>query len=154
MTNTLYRDKSRGIIAGVCAGLADYFGVSPVLLRLIFLVLAFAGGPAVAAYLILWIVLPDKATLDTSHQDAVRDNVREIGVEARSIGRELQGIFGGTGSNPSRRTLWLGGILILIGLVSLADALHLFSWFRPDMLWALALILAGVVLLRRAMHTR
>lgn len=53
MGNTFYRDKSKGVIAGVCAGLAEYFGVSPVLLRLIFLLLAFSGGPAVPAYIIL-----------------------------------------------------------------------------------------------------
>jgi phage shock protein C len=165
MGNTFYRDKSKGIIAGVCAGLAQYFGVSPALLRLIFVLLAFSGGPAVAAYIILWIVLPEKATLiiaDSSPTEhgmdycgTVRNNVRDIGSQARSLGQELQTVLGGGGETaaaPGKRILWLGGILILVGLVSLADALHLFNWFHPDILWALALILAGVVMLNRALH--
>jgi phage shock protein PspC (stress-responsive transcriptional regulator) len=155
MGNTFYRDKSKGIIAGVCAGLAEYFGVSPLLLRLIFVLLAFSGGPAVPAYIILWIILPEKATLSAPRRDTVRDNVQDIGSQARSLGQELQGVLGGrkeTQGAPSRRILWLGAILIVIGLVSLADALHLLSWFHPDMLWALALILAGAVMLSRALR--
>jgi phage shock protein PspC (stress-responsive transcriptional regulator) len=155
MANTFYRDKSKGIIAGVCAGLAEYFAVSPVLLRLIFVLLAFSGGPAVPAYIILWIILPEKATLGVAHRDTVRNNVQDIGLQARSMGQELQTVLGGrreAQAAPSRRILWLGAILIVIGLVSLAEALHLLSWFRPDMLWAMALILAGVVMLSRALR--
>jgi len=157
MGNSFYRDKSKGIIAGVCAGLADYFAVSPVLLRLIFVLLAFSGGPAVPAYIILWIIMPEKATLGVAQRDTVRNNVQDISSQARSLGQELQSVLGGAGKTeaaPSRRILWLGAILIVIGLVSLADALHLLSWFRPDMLWALALILAGVVMLSRALHRK
>jgi phage shock protein C len=164
--NMFYRDKTEGIIAGVCAGLAQYFGVSPALLRLIFVLLAFSSGPAVAAYIILWIILPEKGSLGISgasrkergkdYRDAVRSNLRDIGSQARGLGQELQTALGGGGETttaPSKRVLWLGGILILVGLASLADALHLLSWFHPDMLWAVALILAGAAMLNRALHS-
>jgi phage shock protein C len=167
MSNTFYRDKSKGVIAGVCAGLAEYFGVSAALLRLIFVFLAFSGGPAVAAYIILWIILPEKATLGIPHQsrtergaeyrDTVRENVQDIKSEARSLGQELQSVLGNRGvtqTGSSRRILWLGGILIVVGLVSLAQAMHLLSWFRPEFLWAMALILAGVVMLSRALRSK
>ena len=157
MANTFYRDKSQGVIAGVCAGLAAYFGVSVVLLRLIFLLLALSGGPAVAAYLILWVILPEKATLGGRHDETVRRNVQEIGSQARSLGQEVRSALAGKGETrtiPSKRLLWLGAILIVIGLVSLADALHLFSWFRPEYLWAVALILAGVAMLSRAIKSK
>ena len=157
MANTFYRDKSQGVIAGVCAGIAAYFGVSVVLLRLIFLLLAFSGGPAVAAYLILWVILPEKATLGGPHDETVRRNVQEIGSQARSLGQEVRSALAGKGetqTTPSKRVLWLGAILIVIGLVSLADALHLFSWFRPEYLWAVALILAGVAMLSRAIKSK
>lgn len=157
MADKFYRDKSQGVIAGVCAGLAAYFGVSVVLLRLIFLLLAFSGGPAVAAYLILWVILPEKATRGGPHEDTVRRNIQEIGSQARSVGQEVGSVLGGRGEAPgapSRRVLWLGAILIVIGLVSLADALHLLSWFRPDYLWAVALILAGVAMLSRAIKSK
>ena len=120
MSNEFYRDKSKGVIAGVCAGLAEYFGVTPVLLRLIFVLLAFSGGPAVPAYIILWIILPDKSTLGIAHRDTMRQNVQDIRFQARSLGQELQGALGGRRNAPaasSHRILWLGGILIVIGLV-------------------------------------
>ena len=157
MANTFYRDKSKAVIGGVCAGLAEYFGVSPVLLRLIFVLLAFSGGPAVLAYLILWIILPEKATLGLAHRDTVHNNVQDIESQARNVGQELHGLLGGRAQEqtaPSKRILWLGGIFILVGLAMLADALHLLSWFRPEMVWALALILAGAVMLSRALRSR
>lgn len=157
MADRFYRDKSQGIIAGVCAGLAAYFGVSATLLRLIFLLLAASGGPAVAAYLILWVILPEKATLGGPHEDTVRRNVQEIGWQARGVAQEVRSALGGgvrAQGAPSKRVLWLGGILIVLGLVSLADALHLLSWLRPGYLWGVALVLAGVAMLSRAIRSK
>jgi phage shock protein C len=54
----LMRDMQHKKIAGVCAGLAVYFGVDAVLVRLIFLVLAFSTGIGFIAYIIGWIVMP------------------------------------------------------------------------------------------------
>ncbi len=156
MTNRFYRDKGKGMIAGVCAGLADYFGVSPALLRLIFVLLALGGGPGVIVYIVLWIILPEKQSAAASRQEAVRENVRQIGAEARGLGQELQNLFGGkgeAGTTPASRIMLLGGLLVLMGLFFLADSLHLFGWLRLDeVLWPLVLILAGIVLLNRALR--
>jgi phage shock protein PspC (stress-responsive transcriptional regulator) len=157
MVNEFYRDKSRGMVAGVCAGLADYFGVSASILRLGFVLLALAGGPGVVLYLILWIILPDKSVVSPQQGETVRDNVRDIGAEARGFGRELSDLLGGkaTPDRPaSKRVLWLGALLVLIGLVSLAQGLGWLSWFREEMAWALALIIAGGVMLFRALRSR
>lgn len=57
----LYKDSSNEMIAGVCAGLADYFNLDVSLVRVVFAVLAFVGvGSPFLIYLILWIVLPEK----------------------------------------------------------------------------------------------
>jgi phage shock protein PspC (stress-responsive transcriptional regulator) len=45
-------------IAGVCAGLADYFDLDPTIVRVVWLLAILVGGTGVLAYLILWIVLP------------------------------------------------------------------------------------------------
>jgi phage shock protein C len=50
------RGKGR-IIAGVCAAIADRFGVSRLLVRVLFLIFAFVGAGEIA-YLILWILIP------------------------------------------------------------------------------------------------
>ena len=56
----LYRKRNEKILAGVCAGLGDYFGIDPTIVRIIFLVLVFAGLGGVLVYIILWIITPEE----------------------------------------------------------------------------------------------
>jgi phage shock protein C len=53
------RRSNDKMIAGVCAGLAEYFNVDAVLVRIIFVLLLLAGGPGFIIYIILWIVMPE-----------------------------------------------------------------------------------------------
>lgn len=47
------------MIAGVCGGLAEYFGIDPVIVRIIALVLLLPGGaPGIVPYVILWVLVP------------------------------------------------------------------------------------------------
>ena len=48
------------LIAGVCGGLADFFGIDATLCRLVTLLLILFGGISLWIYIILWIVLPDE----------------------------------------------------------------------------------------------
>ncbi|MCI4444372.1 MAG: PspC domain-containing protein [Lentimicrobium sp.] len=61
-TRKLYRDKDNGMIGGVLAGLGHYFGIDKVWLRIFFLIMFFAWGTGVLAYIILWIVMPEAKT--------------------------------------------------------------------------------------------
>ncbi len=55
----LYRSNTDKMIAGVCGGLAQYFGVDSTLIRLIFALLVFLGvGSGILLYIILAIVVP------------------------------------------------------------------------------------------------
>lgn len=54
----LKRSRSESMIAGVCGGLGDYFGLDPTVVRLVFVLLALLGGPGLVLYVILWIVMP------------------------------------------------------------------------------------------------
>ncbi len=56
----LYRSLIDRKIAGVAGGLAEYFDTDPLLLRLAFVILAFAGGGGVLIYFVLWVVTPEK----------------------------------------------------------------------------------------------
>lgn len=47
------------MLAGVCAGLAEQFGFSPFLVRLIFVILAVTGASELA-YIVLWILMPNR----------------------------------------------------------------------------------------------
>jgi phage shock protein C len=59
-TKQLRRIKSKSIIGGVAAGVAEYFGVDTALVRFIFMVLLIFGGgfPMFLLYIILWAALP------------------------------------------------------------------------------------------------
>ena len=54
----LARSKTSKVLAGVCGGLGDYFGIDPVFIRLIWLATFFFGGTGLLAYLLAWIIIP------------------------------------------------------------------------------------------------
>jgi phage shock protein PspC (stress-responsive transcriptional regulator) len=58
----IYRDPDHRTIGGVCSGLAAYWNIDPIILRIIFIFLVIAGGSGVLIYLILWIVVPEART--------------------------------------------------------------------------------------------
>ncbi|MEJ0073779.1 MAG: PspC domain-containing protein [Candidatus Saccharibacteria bacterium] len=60
MAKRLYRSTSDRMIAGVCGGLAEYFDIDPVIVRVLALVLLFGAGSGLLAYILLWIVVPEK----------------------------------------------------------------------------------------------
>ena len=56
----LYRSTTDRKIAGVCGGLAEYFGIDSTVIRLIFLaLLVFGIAPIILLYVIMWIVMPE-----------------------------------------------------------------------------------------------
>ncbi len=58
---TLTRPRRGRIIAGVCAGIARRFGVSPFLVRLLFVLSLLLPGPQILIYLAMWIIVPSEA---------------------------------------------------------------------------------------------
>lgn len=60
-TTTLSRPREGTVIAGVCAGLADRFGMSPFVVRLLFVLSCLLPGPQFVIYLALWIFMPKRA---------------------------------------------------------------------------------------------
>ena len=56
----LYRTREGRVVAGVCGGIAAYFGIDPTLVRLAFAVFTIFGGAGVLIYLIAWIVIPEE----------------------------------------------------------------------------------------------
>ena len=58
----LRRSRSDRIGAGVAGGLGEYFGVDPVLFRVLFATAAFFGGAGVLGYLLAWAAIPDEGT--------------------------------------------------------------------------------------------
>lgn len=59
MGKKLYRSQTDKKIAGVCGGVAEYFGIDSTLVRLGWVLFTFAGGSGILAYIIAWIIMPD-----------------------------------------------------------------------------------------------
>lgn len=58
--SSLVRPLNGRVIAGVCAGLARRFNLSPALVRILFVLSVFLPGPQVVIYIALWILMPSE----------------------------------------------------------------------------------------------
>jgi phage shock protein PspC (stress-responsive transcriptional regulator) len=58
----LRRSRTGRVGAGVAAGLGEYFGLDPVLFRVLFATSAFFGGAGILAYLLAWAAIPEEGT--------------------------------------------------------------------------------------------
>ncbi len=58
--------RKNGKIAGVCGGLASYFGLDATTLRIIWVILVLGAGTGILVYLIMWIVMPKEDARPTS----------------------------------------------------------------------------------------
>jgi phage shock protein PspC (stress-responsive transcriptional regulator) len=56
----IYRDPQNKMIGGVCTGLGNYFNVDYSVIRIIWLLLFLFAGLGFVAYIIAWIIIPEK----------------------------------------------------------------------------------------------
>ncbi len=55
----LVKSQSNRMICGVCAGVGEYFGIDPTVIRLLWILLTFCGGSGLLAYIIASVVIPE-----------------------------------------------------------------------------------------------
>jgi phage shock protein C len=87
-TRKLTRSQTERYVGGVAGGLAAYFNVDPVLVRLAFLVLAFANGVGLIIYVAMWLLVPAEGVpaSDMGHQ--VKENAREVQATSERLARQ------------------------------------------------------------------
>ncbi len=148
----LFRDGERKMIGGVCAGLASYFGIEVVWLRIAWAVLFFFGGSGLILYVILWAVLPSAKT--TADLLAMRGEPIDVNNIAKTVGtsfekfsekvnefgkpenqerfqQQVQNIITNVGNVLKAIFAGLGGVGRVVGIM-IAIALIIFmliSWF-------------------------
>ena len=86
----MYRDPDHRIIGGVCSGMGAYWDIDPVIVRVIFVALALAGGLGVLVYLILYIVLPEAKT--TAQKIEMKGNPVNIHNIKDSVKKEFDSV--------------------------------------------------------------
>jgi phage shock protein C len=103
MQPRLMRSRNEVIIAGVCGGLAEYFAIDPVIVRLIFVLVAITTGIGVLVYPLLWMVMPKAGASGSSGQlfpqdaDEWKRRAQEFSEEATQVsqqfGREVREVL-------------------------------------------------------------
>ena len=167
MPSQLYRSQTNRMLLGVCGGLADYLQVDPVLIRLAFIILALASGTGVLVYLALAIIMPSQVSLDRAPSEVMRENAQEIAATARQFAEDVRSGFSGRPQTrlaeaegepvpvetlserdraQERRNL-AGVIIVVLGVLALLSNLGLLWWLNWSLLWPLALIVIGVIIL-------
>lgn len=111
----LYRSQTNKVFAGVCGGLAEYFDVDPVVIRIIFVLMVLFGGSGLLLYIVSIFIIP-KRPFD--HQTFVN----QPNAEAQPQGQP----------QPKSDTLrnWFGGALVVFGLLILLANLEVFHFFN------------------------
>jgi phage shock protein PspC (stress-responsive transcriptional regulator) len=156
-----YRGSDR-ILGGVCSGLATGLQVDSLWIRIAFVLLALVQGIGVVLYIVLWVVMPERA----GAQPTGRSRFDSMTVDVRRAWHDLQGQFGGTRhagpagtASPATedQSVWrnpsvgLGLVLLVVGFLFLATNLGFVSW---NVIWPVALIVIGVLLLARRVARR
>jgi phage shock protein C len=124
----LRRSRDDRVIAGVCGGLGRYFGVDPVILRLVFVVLVLAGGTGILLYLVGWIAIPEERTGEVVGEAPPRT------AGQRGGGAEVVGI-----------------VLVALGIFFLLREVFP-DVFDSDYLWPVVLIVIGLAVLARGVR--
>ncbi len=138
MNKRLYRSRRDAWLGGVAAGIAEYFDIDPVIVRLIWLLMIFIGGSGLLVYIIAWILIPPNP-----------DEPVDARVEgSRNWGETVIETARGT-SSPRQA---LGWILVIVGVVVLLLKLVPLMLVMIGALWPFALIILGVALLVQGMR--
>jgi phage shock protein C len=131
------RSRSDRIIGGVCAGVAKYFELDPVIVRLIFVVLALAQGAGVLLYLVLLVVLPE--------EDAAEPIARASAGTASPVSPPAA--HPATAETRRRRGVLAGALLVALGAYLFVVNLGLLWWWDWKFAGPGMLIAAGVLIL-------
>ncbi|KKS18821.1 MAG: Phage shock protein C, PspC [Parcubacteria group bacterium GW2011_GWC1_41_7] len=152
----LYRSKKDRVIAGVCAGIADYFDVDPVIVRILFVLFALWGGSGILLYIIAIFVIPTEPEEGKVQpiQDDIKDIAENIGEHAKHFGAEIKKQAENITSQEiddkkESRGLFLGLLIILIGLVLFVGHMMPFPFMLGRSIVAGAIIALGFYLLSK-----
>ena len=86
----IYRNPDDMILGGVCSGISEYFGIDPIILRLIFVIAVIFYGTGIFLYLVLWIIIP-KAETRAQKLEMKGEKVNIPNIE-KSIKKEYEGV--------------------------------------------------------------
>ncbi|HLN52450.1 MAG TPA: PspC domain-containing protein [Lentimicrobium sp.] len=158
--NRLYRVMNGKVIGGVAGGLAEFFGMDPTIIRIIFILLTVMGGGGLLIYIVLWIVVPERYNVYNPYSTSSPRPAAPTGTDT-GVGETYEGYSAGvppvvkTGEAgfPVEKGRKLDGGLIAGLVLILIGGFFLFERFFPRLsfgdFWPLLLVLIGAIMIIR-----
>jgi phage shock protein C len=153
MAKRLYRSRTDRVIWGVCGGLAKYFDIDPVIVRVVAVLLIFADGLGILAYIIMAIVVPLEGSKVATPREAVKENIEDIKASAgeiRSTFERKEGKSEGETDLRRRRSIFLGFLILAIAIIILLSNLGFFWWFHWGIFIGLVILVIGLYIILTA----
>lgn len=150
-TRRLKRSSQDKMLFGVAGGIAEYFDIDPVLVRVGFVLLTFVNLLGLIGYVILATVTPKSEVSVPDAGDTARQNISDMPGELASAGRRAGEQLRSHAYGGARWLLIAGAVLIVTGVWFLLVNFGIRSIFLAAF-WPMALIVAGGLLLLLALR--
>lgn len=141
----LYRSREDRIITGVCGGLGEYFTVDPILIRLVFVLLAIMGGHGILLYLLLAIIVPVQPgeSVNVDRKGKIKEFAAGVQAGVQSVARDLKENKSWF-SNPRHLA---GSIILFIGLAAMFSQMFPEYWLGWEIMWPILLLFIGAYII-------
>jgi len=137
-----YRSRTDRILFGVCGGLGKYFGVDPILFRLLFVLLFLMEGAGVLLYIIMVVITPEEPGRSDKEKD-LEGEFDELAGKIERKAEELSGENRPKKSEADDSRSMLGMVIIILGMFLLAKQFFPMDWLDTDILWSVLIIGIG-----------
>lgn len=144
MREKLYRSRRVRVFGGVAGGLAQYFNIDPIIVRVLFVIVTIFHGMGLLLYIILWIVVPEEP-FEVAYQTKTDEQRKAEGQTADDSTTNADGVPPELKKNGSGRIV-AGIILIALGLIFFADRFIPYFDFR-DIIPIAFVLLGGLLIL-------
>ena len=152
MQKRLYRSRKNRMIAGVCGGLAEYFDIDPVIMRVLFVVITLGGGFGIIGYILLWIIVPEAIIIIKSQSANTTDNEQKENSE-HSEPEDINEKFDVISEEEYNKKHWGGKVVFSVIIILIG-----FMWLMHNIIpgidfshyWPLVLIAIGLLILLKS----
>jgi len=143
----IYRSRKDRIIFGVCGGIAEYYNIESLWVRVVFIFLGITGAIGFILYVALVILMPlnpEKPTDDKREDD--------MGVKAEEFSDRVKGLVSELRDDPKldRRRNLLGLVIVSVGVIAFFNELFPNFWIGWKVLWPVIIILIGFTFISNA----
>lgn len=157
MEKKLQRNEQEKIIAGVCAGLADYFEVDVTWVRVAFVIAVLAGLSGILAYIILWIAIPARPYIPGTFNAPYGKGRYNADYRVYEDKASNDSYTSYTVPEPPQKRnkngngrMIAGLIMVGFGAFFLLDEFNVIPyWFDFDKLWPLIFIIPGILIISK-----